>query len=85
MDAADDFPTVRAAQAAALPVARGSTDLTGLAVTLDLGDLDGGIHPHNKTEVVASRVTPRWGRHRDTTWDPPAHHDRGGAGGTPDY
>ena len=46
-----DFPPIRAAQAAALPRPGGATDITALAVTLDLGDAAGGIHPHNKSEV----------------------------------
>lgn len=48
-----DFPHIRVAQAAALDAARASTGApSGYAVTHDIGDVAGGIHPHNKTEVA---------------------------------
>ena len=59
------FPALRIAQAAALPVAGGAVDTTGMAVTMDLGDVGnlfnssdpsdppvGGIHPRRKSEVA---------------------------------
>jgi hypothetical protein len=57
------FPEMRLAQAAALPVSGGVVDTTGMAVTIDLGDVgnlfngtggnpsNGGIHPRRKSEV----------------------------------
>ena len=61
--AVQGFPEMRLAQAAALPVSGGVVDTTGMAVTIDLGDVgnlfngtggnpsNGGIHPRRKSEV----------------------------------
>ena len=64
-DAVQGFPELRLAQAAVLPVPGGSVDTTGMAVTIDLGDVGnlynrsdpasppvGGIHPRRKAEVA---------------------------------
>ena len=47
------FPHIRVAQARAMTTlhARTPTAASGYAVTHDIGDHPGGIHPHNKTEV----------------------------------
>ena len=50
------YPHIRMAQAKAMLSATGS--LSGYAVTHDLGDHAGGIHPHNKTEVGRRLAMP---------------------------
>jgi hypothetical protein len=46
-DGARQFPTIRAAQAEALPMPGGASDVTAMAVTLDLGGAGawGPLHP----------------------------------------
>ena len=45
------FPGLRLQQAQCRPSADGLVDTTGMAVLTDVGDLAGGVHPHNKTAV----------------------------------
>ena len=47
-----DYPAIRIAQAKATANTEADTGVaSGYAITHDIGDIAGGIHPHNKTEV----------------------------------
>jgi hypothetical protein len=47
-----NYPAIRIAQARAMANAETETGApSGICITHDIGDVAGGIHPHNKTEV----------------------------------